>query len=53
MNTILIILIAIIPVTAAFLGGCLGICKAGEKEGICKYDNVTDDDNDDDNENKF
>lgn len=38
MNTALIILASALAI-AAFLGGCLGTCKTGKKEGICKYDN--------------
>ena len=36
MNTAIIIFAAL--VAAAFLGGCLGVFKTGQKEGICKYD---------------
>jgi hypothetical protein len=38
MNTTLIIIAAFALITVAFLGGCLGVFKTGEKEGICKYD---------------
>lgn len=41
MNTTAIIFIAFALAIVAFVGGCLGICKTGEKEGICKYDNGT------------
>ena len=46
MNTeTIIIIIAFALVLVALLGGCLALCKSGEEEGICKYDNDKDGEN--------
>lgn len=32
-------IVFVILVIAALIGGIFALCKSGEKEGICKYDN--------------
>lgn len=39
-------IVFVILTIAAFIGGYLAACKSGEKEGICKYGNDKDGEND-------
>ena len=34
------IVIVLLLISAAFVGGIFTVCKTGEKDGICKYDEV-------------
>ena len=33
------VVVFMLLVAGAFIGGALGVCRAGEKEGICQYGN--------------